>query len=308
MDKLISPEITVITCTYNTKDITLKCLDNLKRSIDFLKRPVDVIVIENGTDGTGKIIKEKYPWVKLLTPAENTGFAKGNNLGIKASKKNSKYYLLINSDVIVKDDTLQKSVEFLENNSRSDVLGCKLILGDGSMQPSAGFLPTPLSVFTWILGIDLLPGISMLLPQFHPKYKSFFDETKQVGWVMGAYLFMRNDVIKKTKGFDENFFMYTEEVELCKRINDFGFKVWYSPSFEVTHLDKSSSKSDPEKLRRIAKNEILGVIYYLRKHYPNTIFLILLFIKLGLLLRVIAFFVLHNKNRMMTYQEALKEI
>lgn len=303
-----SPEVTVIICSYNTKDITLKCLDNLKRSIDYSKKEVETIVVENGSDGTGSIIKSKYPWVKLLEPKENTGFAKGNNLGIKASNKNSKYYLLLNSDVLVNNNTLQKSIDFIENNKDCDVLGCRLMLGDGSMQPSGGFLPTPLSVFTWIFGIDLIPVISQLLPQFHPKHKSFFKTSKQVGWVMGAYLFLKNEVVGKTKGFDENFFMYTEEVELCRRINDLGYKIWYTPDFEVTHLDKASSKIDPERLRRIAKNEIVGVVYFLKKYYPNSVSIILLFIKLGLIARVVGFFLFGNKNRMTTYLETLREI
>ena len=301
-------EISIIICTYNTKSITLECLDKLKKSIDFLKKKVEVILIENGTDGTGIVIKSKYPWVKVIDLNENTGFAKGNNLGIEAANRNSKYFLFLNSDVLVESETLSSSIAFMEKNDECSVLGCKLKLDDGSTQPSAGFLPTPLSVFTWILGIDLLPIVSHLLNQFHPKFKEFFKKDRRVGWVMGAFLFTRNDVIATTKGFDENFFMYTEEVEWCKRINDAGYEIWYTPSFEVTHLDKSSSKSDPEKLRKIAKNEIVGVIYFLKKYYQSTILLTLFFIKLGLFLRVIAFFVLGDKNRMKTYLETLKEI
>ena len=301
-------EISVIICTYNTKEITLSCLDKLKESINFLKKRVEVILIDNGNDGTGREIKNKYTWVKLIEPKENTGFAKGNNLGIKVADKNSKYYLFLNTDAFVNRDTLSKSISFMDINNECSVLGCKLKLDDGSTQPSAGYLPTPLSVFTWMLGIDLLPIISHLLNQFHPKFKEFFMKDRRVGWVMGAFLFMRGEVVATTHGFDENFFMYTEEVELCKRINDAGYEIWYTPSFEITHLDKSSSKSDPEKLRKIAKNEIVGVVYFLKKYYPNRIYLIMFFIKLGLILRLIAFFVLGDKNRMRTYLETLKEI
>ena len=308
MPKKNTPYLTVIICTYNTKAITLKCLNKLKTSITFLAKPVETIVIENGTDGTGEILNKNYPWIKVITPAENTGFAIGNNLGIKASDKNTKYYLFLNSDVLIKRETLRQSVDFIEQHNACDALGCTLTLGNGKLQMSAGFFPTPTSVFTWIMGIDLLPVINRLLKSFHQRNISFFKDAKQVDWVMGAYLFMKKEVVEKTKGLDENFFMYTEEVEWCKRIKDAGYAIWYTPGFKVTHLDKASSKTNPEKYRKIAYKEIIGVIYFLKKYYPKTIHWTLTIIKIGLCLRIAAFFMLGNTPRRLTYQEVLKAI
>lgn len=303
-----SPEISVIICTYNTKDLTLECLDRLKKSIDNLDKKVETVLVENGSDGTGEIVKKKYSWIKLIEPGENTGFSKGYNLGIKASNKNSKYCLLLNTDALIKPDTLQKAVNFMEKHNDCDVVSCRLVFGDGKFQPSGGYLPTPLSAATWILGIDLLPGVSHFLKTFHQKNMSFFEKDREVGWVMGAFLFMRQEVIEKTKGMDENFFMYMEEVDWCKRINDAGFKIWYTPSFEITHLDKTSSKSDPEKFRKIYQKEILGVIYFLKKYYSDQIFWILPVIKFGLLIRWFSFLILGNRDRQLTYIETLKAI
>lgn len=303
-----TPEISVIICTYNTKDLTFECLDRLKKSIDNSEKKVEIIVIENGTDGTGEKIKKNYPWVKLIEPKDNMGFARGNNLGIKNSNPKSKYYLFLNTDALIKPDTLKKAVEFIEQNDNCDVLGCKLIFADGSFQPSAGFLPTPFSIITWILGIDLIPAVNNFLKPFHQKNITFFKKDKKVEWVMGAFLFMKREVIEKTKGFDNKFFMYMEEVEWCKRINDAGFNIWYTPNFEITHLDKTSSKSDPEKFRKIYQKEILGVTYFLKKYYPNQVFWVLPVIKFGLLLRIFVFFILGNKVRQQTYLETLKVI
>lgn len=303
-----SVEISVIICTYNTKEVTLRCLKQLKTSIDYLNRKVEVIVIENGTDGTDAVIYKKYPWIKLIKPKENVGYTKGNNLGIKKANKNSKYYLFLNSDALVKKDTLLKSVNYMEQNNRCSVLGCKLKFEDNTLQYSAGYLPTPFSVFNWIMGLDLIPSVSRILPQFHPKYDSYFNKDKKVGWVMGAFFFTRREVIKKTKGFDENFFMYTEEVEWCKRIEDADFEVWYTPSFEVVHLDKSSSIKDVSKIQKIFILEVLGVVYYLRKYYPNSINLMIPIIKMGLYLRSFAFYLLGNKMRHTAYIETIKKI
>lgn len=303
-----TPEICVIICTYNTKDLTCECLDKLKKSIEVLGKPVETIVVENGDDGTGEVIKKRYKWVKLLEPSENTGFAKGNNLGIKASDKNVKYYLFLNTDALVKPDTLLKSVQFIENHRTCEVLGCRLKLGNGMVQSSGGYLPSPASVWTWIWGIDLLPVINVMLKPFHQKNMNFFNSDREVGWVMGAYLFMKREVIEKTKGFDETFFMYMEEVDWCKRIKDAGFHIWYASNFEITHLDKTSSKSDPEKFRKIAQKEVLGVIYFLKKYYPNQIYWVVPLIKIGLYLRVLAFSVLRNEMRKTGYLETLKAI
>jgi GT2 family glycosyltransferase len=308
MKKRIVPLISVIICAYNTKELTIDCLNRLYQSIKNLQGPVEVTVVENGTDGTGKLIRKKYPWVKLLEPKENTGFAKGNNLGIAAVNKASKYVLLLNTDALVNPDTLKQSVNFMHKYKNCDALGCRLRLSDGKVQASGGFLPTPFSVLTWIWGIDLIPGINKLLKPVHPKDPVFFNKDRKVGWVMGAYLFMKKKVLTKTKGLDENFFMYMEEVEWCKRMWDAGFNIYYTPSFEITHLDKASSKSDPEKFRKIFKTEIVGIVYFLKKYYPNHLWWIRPMIKLGLVARVLAFGLTGNNMRRWAYSEALKDV
>ncbi len=296
-------EISIIICTFNTKEMTVNCLSALKKSVDYLNKNVEVIVVENGTDGTDKEIINKFPLVKVVNPGTNTGFAKGNNIGIKNTDASSKYILLLNSDVLVKEETLKKSEEFMEQNNEADVLGCRLNIQDGRMQPSAGFVPTLFNIITWISGIDLIPGINRLIPQYHPKYKSFFAKTKKVGWVMGAYFFARREVLIETKGFDENLFMYLEEVDLCKRINDLGMQVWYTPDFFVTHYDKGSQMGDSSNA---IKKEIEGIIYYIKKYYPNNLVFIKSLIKISVYLRMVAFKLVANNKRVEPYKEALQ--
>jgi GT2 family glycosyltransferase len=293
-----TPLLSIVICTFNTKKTTLDCLKYLKKSINYVGSVVEVIVVENGTDGTGKEIELKYPWVKVIFPNYNTGFAKGNNLGINASNKNSKYILLLNSDVMVRPETLKKSLEFMVAHADASVLGCKLIFANGKMQPSAGFLPTPFSITTWISGIDLLPLISQILPQFHPKHKSFFSKSKKVGWVMGAYFFAKREAFEKTGGFDENLFMYLEEVELCKRIKNLKMHVFYTPDFSVTHLDKGSQGGDNSNA---IKKEIEGIIYYIKKIYPNSLWYLERVIRYGRVFRSWVFYLLGNQNRSSSY-------
>lgn len=299
-NKQVSVEISVIICTYNTKELTCECLDRLKKSIDFLNKPVEVVVIENGSDGTGAVIKKKYSWVKLVEPSENTGFAKGNNLGIKASDKQARYYLFLNTDALVSPDTLSKALRFMENHIDCAAMGCKLKFGDGRMQPSAGFLPDPVNTIFWMLGLDRFSGKPV-----HPKDKEFFRKEREVGWVMGAFLLMRREIVEKTKGFDETFFMYMEEVDWCQRIHKLGLKIWYTPGFEITHLDKASSQYNIEKpLTR----EIQGLRYYLKRYYPSYDFLIRVIIWFGVFGRWLGFNLIGDKNRASIYGNILKVI
>lgn len=296
------PLVSVIILTYNTKDITLTCLNKLKKSIDFLGQKVETVVVENGTDGTGEVIKKSCSWVKLIEPKENTGFAKGQNIGIANADKNSKYYLLLNSDAYVEEKTLKASINFMEVNKNCDVLGCKLVFADGSLQPSAGYLPSPITIVTWALGLDLIPGINRALKPFHPNYNDFFKSTKKVGWVTGAFMFMKNQVIKATKGFDENYFMYGEEIEWCKRINDSGFNIWYTPKFKIVHLFSASSGSTRNAFLR----EIEGVYYFVKKYYPMHRTGIKLVVKTGMFLRAFTFHLIGNSFRAKVHWDAMK--
>ena len=302
MDEL---NLSVIILSFNTKDITSRCLDKLKIAKVYceakLKNKVEVMVIDNGSeDGSAQLIKSDYPWVKLITLKENTGFSKGNNIGMGRSK--APFILLLNSDVYLSEESLYKAIAYFRVNVNCDVLGPKLTYSDGRLQPSAGNLPNPANLISWILGLGLLPIINKFIPPFHPKNKSYFSKVHQIGWAMGAFLMLRRKVVVKTHGFDENLFIHMEEVEWCKRIKDNGLKIWYVPFIEAVHLHGASTNFD---LSASFLNELKGIKYYLRKHYPLFYFPIKLFLILGLILRVVVFSIFGKTNRARVYMEGL---
>ena len=228
------PGISVVIVSWNTKDITDKCLASMKKAVAFVKNKADVevIVVENDSeDGTPEMIAKKHPWVKLKPSGSDLGYGKGNNYGYARANHKYDYLLLLNNDAYVNEDTLAKSLEFMQNHPDCDVMGCQLRFQDGRFQPSAGYLPTPMSVWSWIWGLELVPGIKNLFKPFHPKEKDFFKKDREVGWTMGAFLFMKMDIYKKSKGFDENFFMYMEEVEWCRRVKRLVEKFFTPQSF-----------------------------------------------------------------------------
>ena len=249
------------------------------------------------------MIKEDHPGVKLIESAENTGFSKGNNIAMKKSK--TPYILLLNSDVYLEEDSLYKALAYFRVNLNCDVLGARLNYPTGKLQPSAGSLPNPLNIISWILGLSLLPLASVFIPPFHPKSRGFFSKAHQVGWIMGAFFALKKEIFKKTSGFDENLFMHMEEVEWCKRINMAHFKIWYVPQIEVVHLHGASTNFD---LGASFLNELKGIKYYLQKHYSSFYLLVKLFLILGLILRIIVFSLLGKTQRARAYVEGLSVI
>lgn len=292
------PDITVIILSYNTKAVTLECLNRLKKSIDYSRLSVETIVVENGSDGTGDFLKKNYKWVKVIAPPTNTGFARGNNLGIRAAKKSSRYFLFLNSDAWVEKETLLKAYDYA--GLGHPVFSCRLNFADGRLQASAGNLPDPTNIGLWMAGLDQWSPRPV-----HPKQTSFFEREKKVGWVMGAFLFMNSEVVKKTLGFDENFFMYMEEVEWCRRIKQAGFEIWYTPSFSITHLDKASSGGS--SFTGIVK-EAKGIVYYANKYYPDKRGLIKAWVTVGMWWRWIGYTMLKKPELAGAYYQALKQL
>lgn len=300
-------DLSIIILSFNTKDITEKCLLKLEIAKKYCEKKlgnkIQVIVLDNASsDGSKEMIKKDFPWVKLIVSLENTGFSKGNNIAMAETKE---YILLLNSDVYVNEDSIYKTLAYFRVNLNCDVLGARLNYASGKLQASAGNLPNPLNIITWILGLSLLPFVNFLIPVFHPKDKKYFSKAHQVGWIMGAFFALKKKVFEKTNGFDENLFMHMEEVEWSKRINKLGFKVWYVPAVEVIHLHGASSKFD---LQSSFLNELKGVKYYLNKHYKSFYLPIKLFLIIGLILRIVAFSFLRKPDRARVYIDGLKVI
>ncbi len=288
-------DLSVIILSYNTRDITKRCLQKLEVARKYcegkLKNKIEVIVLDNASDDTSVVmIKEDFPQIKLIESKENTGFSKGNNIAIKKAKY--PYILLLNSDVYIQEESLYKALAYFRVNLNCDVLGARLNYVTGKLQPSAGNLPNPFNIIFWIFGLS----------GFHPKSKNFFSKAHKVGWVMGAFFMFKKEIYEKTEGFDENLFMHMEEIEWCKRIHEAGFKVWYVPQIEVIHLHGASTNFD---LNASFLNELKGIKYYLKKHFFFSYFIVKLFLILGLILRVVAFSLLNKTKRARVYMEGL---
>jgi hypothetical protein len=295
-------DLSIITVSFNTKDITLNCLTSVIKNTQGVN--YEIIVVENGSkDGSSEALRkfaQDHLQVTFVDAGKNTGFSKGNNLGV--SKAKGEFLLFLNSDTVVKDNALKEVFDFIKDKKDLGVYSCRLLNVDGSIQPSGGHFPNLLNVFAWQFFIDDLPFIGPLIPSFHP-HKSFYDQDKRVDWVTGAFLLIPRVVFEAVGGFDENIFMYTEEMELTYRIAKTNKQAYIKKTPSIVHLGGASGGSF------IAlTSEVKNMLYFWKKHKPSWQMPLIKFIFFsGSLLRLLLFGIIKGDEKSRrTYTEALK--
>ncbi len=287
--KNTKPQLTIIIVNYNVKDFLLQCLHSIERAA--LKIDVEVIVVDNcSSDGSLEYLAPIFPLVEFIEIKENIGFGRGNNVGIM--KAAGKYTLLLNPDTILSDDTLTMMVDYMEHHHEVGIAGCKVLNGDGSFQAACrrGF-PTPWASFCKLFGLQRLFPKSPLFARYNQTFRSE-DETYYVDAVIGAFMFSRTDVLQSVGGFDADFFMYGEDLDLCYRVSLNDWKISYYHETTIIHFKGEST-------RRSSMNEV-KVFYnameiFARKHYGKSI-LFLNLLRLGIWLRSLLAYFSKNKR------------
>jgi O-antigen biosynthesis protein len=228
-------KISIIIVSWNTKDLLNKCLRSIYDSTGDLE--LEVFVIDNNSgDGSVEMVKKSFPQVKLIANDNNVGFGRANNQGIDQSTGD--YILILNPDTELEKDTLEKSVKFMKENSDCGIVGPKMTFKDGGFQPSVRIFPTFIPILlmlTKLTKIFKFKSVSRYLAEDFD-----YSKTQVVDQVMGAYMFTSRSALDKVGGFDERFFLWFEEVDLCKRFSEGGFKVMYSPNIKIVHYGGQS--------------------------------------------------------------------
>lgn len=272
-------DLSIVIVSFNTKGILKDCLQSIS---GFLKdSSKEIIVIDNNSiDGTLDLIRSEFKGVKIIENKENLGFGKANNQGMKQAK--GEFILLLNSDTVASKEALDKCLDYLKSDSNVGVLGCRLRKPDGCLEDSCGmFYSLWNAVFGGMELNSILDKLRIIRLRF-PRYllsACDLQQTQEVNWVAGAFMFLRRDVFKQTLGFDEKIFMYDEELEWCYRIKKKGWKVVYFPLAEIVHIGRGSSNSNSET--EINKRILSGKEYYFKKHFGETkafIFKVLIFL------------------------------
>jgi N-acetylglucosaminyl-diphospho-decaprenol L-rhamnosyltransferase len=261
-------DLSIIIVNWNTRDLLAQCLESIYANPP--DREFEVIVVDNGsTDTSASMVRELFPQVRLFENAENVGFVRANNQAL--SECQGRYVMLLNSDTIVKPDALAKMVRFLDEHPEAGVVGAYIQNPDGTPQRCFGSFPTILTESAYAWGLDSWSLISKWLA---PR-SIFSNGYLQTDWVLGAALMIRYDILNGVDRLDEEYFMYSEEVDLCCRVRKAGWTNYVLGTAHIVHLGGQSSQQIPAPM----KAELFrSKTKYFRKHHGRVVALFMYFI------------------------------
>ncbi len=249
--------LSIIIVSFNTKEITKKCLLSLKKN--FVRYPLDyeIIVVDNDSnDGSVQMLldlEKQWNNLHIFLSKKNLGFGKANNFGVEKSK--GKYILYLNSDVIVVNVDFRDLIKLMKMQKDIGALTVKVILSTGEIDPAShrGF-PTLWRSFTYFSGLEKIskniPMLNKLFGGYHLVNLNL-NEIHEVDVLTGAFLFTKREIVDKFGGFDKDYFAYGEDIEMAFQIKKIGYKIIYYPLWKVLHLKSSSGlKKKDTKIRK----------------------------------------------------------
>jgi GT2 family glycosyltransferase len=233
--------LSIIIVNFNTLQLTTACIWSIKEhtiGIDY-----EIIVVDNAPRADYRShFEQTFPEIKYIKSPENIGFGRANNLGMDAAA--GKYFLLLNSDTIVFDSSLQRCIAFMEQHTDVGMLGCKLLNEDGYYQSSFYPFRKP-SIWNYMAtGNPILSKLTGAGKRYRES-----DSVREVGDIAGAFMLLRRDVYQDVKGFDPDFFLYCEETEWCRNRIALRYKICYFPEASIVHLGGKSAPQDAMQLQ-----------------------------------------------------------
>ena len=284
--------LSIIIVHYKTRELTLQCLRSIR---EFSPRiPYEILLIDNGSqDGIGPVIAEEFPEVRLIETGRNDGFSQASNLGIVNS--HGKYLLLLNSDTKIIEPVFDRLVQYMDSRSEVGCIGPQHMGANGRHQVSYGKFP---DLFSEVLRKIVDYQIALNDPNIRGYLAEFCSTEQEVDWLSGSCLLLRREALRQAGLLDESFFMYFEDIDLCKRLRDHSWKVIYCPMSKILHYSGQSVK----------ENILAGLvayrqsqIYFARKHYGRVgdyLVRTLLFLKFGVIaLQALAEFMMQKSLR-----------
>lgn len=251
-------DLSVVILSWNVRDLLRQCLQSVTCGG---RLTAEIIVVDNASsDGSPDMVRAEFPSVRLIANATNRGYTGGNNDGIAAAA--GRYVMILNPDAHVRGDALTAMVAYANAHPDVGALGPQLLNPDGSVQSSRRRFPTMMTALfesTWLQPV----APRGVLRRYYMLDRTD-DETQEVDWVMGACIMVRREVIQQVGGLDEDFFMYSEELDWCRRIRQAGWKIVYLPIAQVVHYMGQSSD------QVVAQRHIYfqtSKVRYFRKHH-----------------------------------------
>lgn len=253
----MSVSLSFIIVNWNAGDYLLSCIDSIKRNCMF---PKEIWIIDNNsTDNSIELIKKIHNDVNIIINEKNLGFAKANNIGLKEIK--TPYCMLLNPDVVLLPNCIEQLVDIIESKPKAAIAAPHLVYSDNTTQESYGHFPSIITEAARLLSINkILRSLKRIFLKKH------LDKPFRVDWVFGACFLAKLQALMQINGFDESFFMYSEDLDLCHRLHNNNWEIWFHPSTSVIHY---SSLSADKKWNKIEKyiNKYDGFYNYLIKYH-----------------------------------------
>ena len=257
-------QLSIIIVNYNVKYFLEQCLCSVNKAIQTLQ--AEVWVVDNAsTDGSLAYLQPRFPWVHFIANKQNVGFAKANNKALLESIGD--YVLFLNPDTILPEDCLVRSLEFIKAKNNAGAIGIRMVNGSGKFLPeSKRSLPSPASSFYKLTGLSSLFPTSKIFCRYS---LGWLDEFKnhEVDILAGAFMLAGRKLLTELKGFDENFFMYGEDVDLSYRIRKRGYKNYYFGESSIIHFKGKSTKKGSLNYIKLFYQ---AMSIFVKKHYVGT--------------------------------------
>jgi len=223
-------QLSIVILNYKTKNLLKQCLKNIANlSLPFEH---EIIVVDNNSqDGAEEMVKENFPEYKFIQADRNRGMGAGNNLGIKHSR--GEYVLILNPDVVVLENSIEKLLKFIEKDKKIGCVAPQLLYPNKTYQQSRYKFPK-----FFMLPVFIRTGLGKFVKRALDEYfmnNIPIDQAHKIDWARGSALLIRKSVLDKIHGFDERFFMYLEDTDLCRRIWQAGYEIWYVPDAQMIH-------------------------------------------------------------------------
>lgn len=274
-------QLSVIILNYNVRYFLEQCVHSVQKAIQHLD--AEIIVIDNNSpDNSCEMMKRVFPNITLIESRENSGFPKGNNIGVAQAK--GKYICILNPDTVVAEDTFEKALAFAEKQPDLGIVGVKLIDGKGNFLPeSKRGVPTPFVAFTKIAG---LYKISKSFGKYYAQHLTE-NQTGKVEILVGAFMLMKRETYLEVGGFDENCFMYSDDIDLSYMVLKTGKSNYYFHETAVIHYKGESTVKDKMYMKRFQE----AMNFFYKKHFRVSL-VFDIFMKTGAFL-----FALAKKNK-----------
>ncbi len=253
-------QLSVVILNYNVRYFLELCVLSVQQAIQNLDAEI-IVVDNNSSDDSCAMMKERFPNVRLIENKENSGFPKGNNIGVAQAK--GEYVCILNPDTVVAEDTFEKVLAFAKNKTDLGIVGCKLIDGTGKFLPeSKRGIPTPWVAFTKIFGLYKIFPNSSFFNRYYAQHLAS-NQTGKVEILVGAFMVMKRSLYNELEGFDENCFMYSDDIDLSYRALQKGKSNYYFHETTVIHYKGESTIKDGTYMRRFRE----AMNFFYKKHY-----------------------------------------